>query len=231
MAVDFQKALDNLTTKLKGKSISKTYIKNAATRYAAKIETDADIDDYINERLDDIIEAGVEADRRVNAALKKVEKPDPTKKETDIEIDEDELKDAPAYVKAMMKQMQGMNETIQTFQKEKTAASVADRFLKHDKLKNIPAKLLKGLTPKELKDDDELETLVSETYEDLKEFETNGSGGSGGNTGGVRRSGNDRPGFGGSGQQQQGGAGGGKTEATDAVKAFTATLNKQTVQK
>lgn len=226
MAVDVNKALDNLTTKTKGKSISKTYLKAWATRHATKIENDADIDDYINDRLEDIVEAGVEADRRVNAALKKAtpEKIDNPEKDK-VEIDEDELKDAPPYVKAMMKQMQGMSEKIEGFQKEKAASTMSDRFTKHEKFKNIPAKLLNGRIPKEVKDDDEFENIVNEVYEDLKEFETNVQQGRATNGRVI-----DRPGFGNN-QRQQSSGGGAKNEATDAVKAFTATMNKSLVQK
>lgn len=177
MAIEKSKVLAALQLKFKGKSISKTYLEKLATRYATKIETDADLDDYINEREEDIIDAGTEADRRVTAALKKpAEGPKPTAT-TETEIDEDELKDAPPYVKVMMKQMQGMTKTIEGLQAEKTVQSLTERFLKDERLKGLDAKLLKGRYPKT---EEDFENAVTEAAEDLKDF--------------IKEGGNEQPG-------------------------------------
>lgn len=169
MAIEKAKVLAALSTKFKGKSLSKTFLDKTATRYAAKIETDADMDDYINDREDDILEAGIEADRRVTAALKtpkEGEKGKPAPKEEPV-IDEDELKDAPAYVKAMMKTMQGMTDEIKGLKADKAAETISTRFSSDPRLKGIDPKLLKGRFPKT---EEEFETAVEEAVEDLKEF-------------------------------------------------------------
>lgn len=227
MAVELSKVLENLTTKLKGKSVSKTYIKSVATRYAAKIETEADMDEYVNDRLDDIIEAGVEADRRVTAALKKPKEGDGSTKadtKTEVEIDEDELKDAPPYVKAMMKQMKGMSDTITSLQSEKSADAIKTRFINDPKLKGIDPKLLKGRIPTK---EDDYETFLEEAYEDLKDFAQadNGKGGAGA-AGATRQT--DRPGFGSGAKPANGVAGGaGDVKVPDAIKTFTDRVGKQ----
>ena len=63
MSVEKGKVLAAIETRFKGKSISKTYKENLAARWAAKIESETEIDDYINERADDVIEASKEADK------------------------------------------------------------------------------------------------------------------------------------------------------------------------
>lgn len=225
--VEEKKVLDSLSTKFKGKSLSKTFLTKTANRYAAKISTDADIDDYINDREDDILAAGEEADRRVTAALKKPkegdgDKPDP-KKEV-IEIDDDELKDAPPYVKAMMKQMKGMSDTITSLQSEKSADAIKNRFISDPKLKGIDPKLLKGRIPTK---EEDFETALEETYEDLKDFITtdSGKGGGAGATGLNRQT--DRPGFGGGAKPANGGGGAGDVKVPDAIKTFTERVGKQ----
>lgn len=169
MAIEKAKVFAALQLKFKGKSLTKTFLDKTATRYALKIENDADLDDYINEREEDILAAGEEADRRVTAATKKPKEGEGTKPEakTEPEIDEDELKDAPPYVKAMMKKMQGMADEIKGFKSEKTVESLQSRFLKDDRLKGINPVLLKGRYPKT---EEEFEAAVTETAEELKDF-------------------------------------------------------------
>jgi FMN-dependent NADH-azoreductase len=222
MAVEKAKVLVVLSTKFKGKSLSKTYLDKLATRYAAKIETDADVDDYINEREDDIIDAGVEADRRVSAALKKPKEGDKAKTETvENSIDEDDLKDAPAYVKAMMKKMDGMNQTIEAFKAKEVESTLQSRFESHENLKGIPKKLLKGWYPKT---EEEFENAVEAASAELKEFaQAEGDNGAGSKRNGF---GTDRPGFSG-GQQRQAAASGSQTKVPEAITQFTDQLNKQ----
>lgn len=168
MAIEKAKVLAALQLKFKGKSISKTFLDKLATRYCAKIETDADMDDYINDREDDILDGAAEADRRVQAATKKpAEGGKPEVKKDVIEVDDDELKDAPPYVKAMMAQMKGMNETINKLNADKTADTLSTRFLKDERLNGLDPKLLKGRFPKT---EEEFEDAVTEAAEDLKDF-------------------------------------------------------------
>lgn len=171
MAIDKAKVLATLQLKFKGKSLSKTFLDKTANRYAEKIATDADLDDYINDREDDILAAGEEADRRVTAATKKPKEDDgkggkPDAKNEPV-IDEDDLKDAPPYIKAMMKQMQGMTDTIKGLQAEKAAETIASRFTSDPRLKGIDPKLYKGRIPKT---EAEFEATVEEVAEDLKDF-------------------------------------------------------------
>ncbi len=223
MAIEQAKVLTALSTKFKGKSLSKTFLQKTATRYAAKIDTEADLDDYINDREEDILAAGEEADRRVTAATKKLAADkaadSPKKDATDVEIDDDELKDAPPYVKALLKSFEGMKSELTTLKAEKTAGTIEKRFLEDPRLKGINSKLLKGRIPKT---EEELEAAVEEAAEDLKEFIV-AEGDSKGT--GKTSFGSDRPGF--SGKANGGGSGSSTTEKVpDAISKFTAGLNK-----
>lgn len=217
MAIEKAKVLAVLSTKFKGKSLSKTFLDKTATRYAAKIDTEADLDDYINDREDDILAAGEEADRRVTAATKKITATVTDPKKEVVEIDEDELKDAPTYVKALMKKLEGMEAKVLEFQAEKTAGTIEKRFLEDVRLKGINPKLLKGRVPKT---EEELEDAINETAEDLKEFVV---------VEGVKPTGrtlvSDRPGF--AGAKSAGASAGSQTEKVpEAITKFTAGLNK-----
>lgn len=222
MAVEKTKVLEVLSTKFKGKSLSKTFLDKLATRYATKIETDADVDDYINDREDDIIDAGTEADRRVSAALKKPKEGDKSEKKEPTEIDEDELKDAPAYVKALMTQIKGMNDEIKGFKAKEAQQTISKRFESDERLKGIPAKLLKGWYPTT---EEEFEDAVTQAAEELKEFvAVEGATGSGKTFGGT-----DRPGFSGNQQKQ---AQAQTAKVPDAITQFTDRMNKsQSVNK
>jgi hypothetical protein len=184
MAIDKAKVLAALQLKFKGKSLSKTFLDKTATRYAAKIETDADMDDFINEREDDILAAGEEADRRVTAATKKPKEDDGKGGKTDAKdepvLDDDELAKLTPFEKMMMKKLEGMTATISGLQAEKTADTIATRFANDPRLKGIDPKLYKGRIPKT---EAEFEATVEEVAEDLKDFvkaEGNEAGGEGG---------------------------------------------------
>lgn len=221
MAVDKAKVLAVFSTKFKGKSLSKTFLDKTATRYATKIENDADIDDYINEREEDIIEAGVEADRRVTAALKKPAEGDkPKGTVTAPEIDDEELKDAPAWAKALIKQNKELADKVQGFETKSSQQTLAQKFEADERLKGIDKRLLKGRYPIT---EEEFENAITETAEELKDF-VQPAGGTTNNQQKPFGGGSDKPNYGNkpNGQAQQQAAV--SKEATDAVKKFTSTL-------
>jgi hypothetical protein len=167
MAIEKAKVLSALQLKFKGKSLTKTFLDKTATRYAAKIENDADMDDYINDREEDIVAASEEADRRITAHTKKLEDPKKNDRKEEPEIDEDELKDAPPYVRAMMKSLEGMKTEITGLKAEKTQSTLQQRFLSDERLKGIDPKLLKGRFPTK---EEDFETAITEAAEELKEY-------------------------------------------------------------
>jgi len=80
MAVEKGLVLTAIEAKFKGKSLSKTFKENLATKWAAKIDNDTDIDDYVSDREEIILEAEREANSRVTEAVKKATaKADPAK--------------------------------------------------------------------------------------------------------------------------------------------------------
>lgn len=224
MAVEKAKVLAVFSTKFKGKSLSKTFLDKTATRYAAKIETDADIDDYINEREEDIIEAGVEADRRVTAALKKPaegDKVDKTKTPAAVEIDDDELKDAPAWAKAIINQNKELVAKVAGFEAQTSEQKLASKFETDERLKGIDKRLFRGRYPKT---EEEFEEAVTEAAEELKDFAKP--------EGGEQQQrrpfggGIDKPNYGTKPVQQQQPGGKGEVSKTvmDDIKKFTSTL-------
>lgn len=227
MAVEEKKVSDAIELKFKGKSITKDFKKNLAKSWAAKIDNDADIDAYINDREDIVLEASAEGDRRATAAIKKPNDPTkPTKETLTVEVDEDELKDAPDWAKALIKSNKALNEKVAAFENKSTQQTLAERFQSDERLKNIPKQLLKGRFPKT---DEEFEAAIEEATTDLKDF-AKAEGNEGGNKAGF---GNDKPRFSGKAGAQAADKLKPETQqAIDKVKAYTATLpgNKAVVE-
>lgn len=164
MAVEKGLVLTAIETKFKGKSLSKTFKESIATKWAAKIDTDADIDEYINDREDVILEASTEADRRVTdyvkANPKETKKPD--EKET-VELPAD----TPEYVKVMMAKMETMGAEISGFKAQTQQKSLEERFKANPDLKGVPEFMFKGRVPKT---EEEFDTAVQELKTDYSTF-------------------------------------------------------------
>lgn len=219
MAVEEKKVLDAIELKFKGKSVTKDFKKNLAKSWAAKIDNDADIDAYINDREDVVLEASAEGDRRATAATKKPAEGTTTKaaEKATVEIDDEELKDAPAWAKALIAANKTLTDKVSDFESRQSQQTIATRFQNDERLKGIDAKLLKGRYPKT---DEEFEAAVEEAAEDLKDFKTDASQGAGSN-----RS-SDKPQF-----KGLNGSGAGKQEAqkpevADALKHVKAYTDK-----
>ncbi|GIZ08370.1 hypothetical protein [Flavobacterium sp. UMI-01] len=168
MAVEKGLVLTAIETKFKGKSLSKTLKDNLATKWAAKIETDADIDEYINDREDIVLEASAEADRRVTEAVKianekNKEGKDLSKKDDTVILDND----APEWAKALLKQNQDLSEKLEVFQTQNQQKTLEERFKSNPDLKGIPEFMFKGRIPKT---EEEFDTAVQELKTDYTTF-------------------------------------------------------------
>lgn len=164
MAVESKKVLDYLNSKFKGKSITKDFKTALAEKLASKIDNDTDIESYIDDREDFILEASNEGDRRATAAAKKTTT-ETVKKITGVETpaEEEPVDD----MGKLMKMVTSLTETVGKLQSEKTANTLQERFSKDERLKGIDPKLLKGRVPKT---EEELEAAIAEAAEDLKDF-------------------------------------------------------------
>lgn len=231
MAVPKEKVLPILKEKLKGKGYPTTFINKAAERYAGKIDTEDDIEEYVSDKVEDLIEADKEADRRATAATKKAQE-DAAKKITGkSEGDEEETSDedailndpnTPAYVKALYKQNKAIIDRQNAFESKQQQGSIEERFKKDERLKDVPAFILKGRVPTK---DEDFETGVEDIVKDWNDYKQANPGQA------TRTIAGDRP--------RLGGAAGGNAQpqqqtekVPDAIKQFTANLNKSnTVQK
>lgn len=174
MAVEKGKVKAALDAKFKGKSVSKELKDSLAARWADKIEDEAGIDAYINEREDDILDAAKEADRRATAAAEKAKK-EAADAVTGGKKDEpatDPIPDgAPDWFKAWMskdaEEKKALADKLSAFEQQKSAESIADRFKKDERLKDVPELFYKGRIPKT---DEEFEAVVTEVADDYKAF-------------------------------------------------------------
>lgn len=173
MAADKTKVLASLNTYLKGKSHTDKFKTALAEKWAPKIENDEAIDAYLEDRSDILDELGNEVDRRTSAATKKAMKEAADKLSGENKDDDKKQPvttapdDAPAWAKALFDQNKELSEKVISMQAEKTATSLESRFKADERLKGIDPRLLKGRIPTK---DEDYETLVTETAEELKDF-------------------------------------------------------------
>lgn len=188
MAVEKDKVYAELEKKFKGKSISKTFKQNLAAKWAEKIDTDDDIEEYINDREDIITEAISEADRRANdAAAKAADKAKkPAKQE---EGEEDEVKipeglspDMKAFIEAMNKKNDLLEAKLNRFEQAQQQKSIAERFKSDERLKGIPEFMMKGRIPSK---EEEFETAITELTGDYESWAKENN---------IQKFGNDKPG-------------------------------------
>ena len=172
MAVEKGLVLTAIEAKLKGKSLSKNFKDNLATKWAEKIEDEAGIDAYIADREDLLLEASSEADRRAVAAAKKA-KEDAEKAKTTTVEEEDDIElpsDTPDWAKALMKQNQALAQKVQSFESQQKSQTIQERFRKDERvsaLKGLPDHAYNGRIPKT---EDEYETAVESFINDWKPF-------------------------------------------------------------
>lgn len=168
MAVERAKVLAAIKTVLKGKSLSKDFKENISAAWAAKIDTDEDIEKYINDREDVLFEASNEADRRTTQALK--EKSLGSEPVAGSEQKEPKIKvsdDTPKWAKALIEQNQKLEQRFTALQTAKTQESLAERFKNDERLQGMPVELLHGRYPTK---EEDFESAVEATATTLKPF-------------------------------------------------------------
>lgn len=141
MAVEKGKVLAKLESLFEGKSITKNFKENLASKWADKIDTDEDIETYIKDREDVILEASSEADRRVSLAEKARKEAEKAKQDPAKAPEKEETKipdDTPEYMKAFMNELKSTREEIAAMKAEKNAESIKSRFMKDERLKDVP---------------------------------------------------------------------------------------------
>lgn len=174
---DKGKVLAAINKKFEGKSVSKLTKEELATKWAEKIETDEEIDDFIDDREDVILVLIKEADTRVTETKGDVE-------EEDDDEGEDEFKGAPDYIKKIMANQKTLSEKLEKFETDKKETSLTERFKNHPDLKGIPEVMFKGRIPKT---EEEFEAAVAELKTDAEtlnistiQSDTPGAAGGGG---------------------------------------------------
>jgi hypothetical protein len=171
MAVEKGKVIAKLNEIFKGKSVTNTFKENLATKWAAKIETDEDIDAYVEDRKEDILEASTEADRRATQAADKArkdaakaaagDKPDDVKPEIPD--------DTPAYMKAFMQEFKEIKAEISGIKATKQAETVESKFRAHTAIKDIPESFYKRAIPSK---EEDIETTATEIAKEWGEIQT-----------------------------------------------------------
>lgn len=166
MPVEKGLVLTAIEAKFKGKSISKTFKDNLATKWAAKIDNDTDIDAYVDDREDIVLEAVREADQRVTDAVKKLT---PEKKEdkNTKELEEIETEGMTPFEKMMLAKFGQLETKITGFETQQKTQSLSERFRKDERLKGIPELFIKNGIPTS---DDEFETAVENLSTEWKTF-------------------------------------------------------------
>ena len=154
MAVEKAKVLAALNAKFKGKtSVSKELKESYATRWAQHIDTDDDIQDFVDGREEDVLDAAKYADRRANAAEKlgREKAAQAASGKTETEETQEEEPESPAgtpdWAKMLFKQHKELVDKVKSFEASRTAETLGDRFRKDDRLKDVPEAWIKRAIP------------------------------------------------------------------------------------
>lgn len=169
MAVPKDKLLTAIENKFKGKSLTKNFKEAISAKWAEKIDKEEDIEAYLNDREDVILEASAEADRRATeAAVKaKAEATKPVEQKVDQPEKVETPADAPDYIKALNKQLEAMATQIQSMQAEKSKASISERIMKDERLKDVPDFMKQRAIPAK---EEDFENTVEALANDWKQF-------------------------------------------------------------
>lgn len=201
MSVEKAKVLTAIELKFKGRSISRIFKENLAEKWAVKIDNETDIDAFIEDREDVVLEASTEADRRATEAVKKLTPKQEGKTEEKAE-DVKVADDAPEWAKALIKQNEALNAKITGFETQQTQKTLSERFKSSPELKGVPEFMFKGRIPST---EEEFENAVLELKTDYTEFAT---------TNKISSLGNDIPNTGANFKPNE------KSEVSPAIKAF-----------
>lgn len=162
--------LTAINKKFEGKSLTKTFKENLAKKWAVKIDNETDIDSFIEDREDVILEASTEADRRATDAVKKLAvtktpnegRTPPTDK---VEIPDD----TPEWAKALLKANETLTAKVNGFETQQTQKTLSERFKTSPELKGVPEFMFKGRIPTT---EEEFENAVYELKTDYTAFAT-----------------------------------------------------------
>lgn len=161
--VDKGLVLKAIELKFKGKSLTKNFKENIATKWAEKIEDDASIDSYIEDREDVIIEANAEADRRAIQASKKAKEEEVPEKKEEVGT----TSDMPAWAKALVDSNKNLTDKLAGFENANKAKSIEERFLAHESIKgiNLPNSVKTKYTPSS---EEDFDTAIESFQTDFK---------------------------------------------------------------
>lgn len=168
MAVDKLVVLKAIEDKFKGKSLTKNFKENLATKWAEKIEDESGIDAYIEDREDVILEANSEADRRAIAAAKKAkeEKVNPEIPPKEEEVDPN---DTNALLKQLLAKQTALDEKIANFEAGNKAKSIKEKFESDPRVKDIPDFIRNGYIPTSEDDFEDKVTSLADSYKGFAE--------------------------------------------------------------
>lgn len=157
MAVEKGLVLAAIEAKLKGKSLSKNFKENLAAKWAERIETDEDVDSFIDDREDVLLEASSEADRRAQEAVKKVK----VEKVEEVKVDDNNPN------KELLSAIQALTAKVDGFENAQKTKSLEERFRADERLKGVPEFLIKRSIPKS---DEEFDSVADELAQEYKSF-------------------------------------------------------------
>lgn len=157
MAVEKGLVLAAIEAKLKGKSLSKNFKENLAAKWAERIETDEDVDSFIDDREDVLLEASSEADRRAQEAVKKVK----VEKVEEVKVDDNNPN------KELLSAIQALTAKVDGFENAQKTKSLEERFRADERLKGVPEFLIKRSIPKS---DEEFDSVAEELAQEYKSF-------------------------------------------------------------
>jgi len=161
------KVLAVLNAKLQGKSVTKTYKERLAEKWAAKIENEEDIETYVSDREDDILEAAADGDRRAQSATKtaKQEAADMLTGKSGDENPKEITPDPnmPEYMKAFMAKVDNLAEKVTGFEQKQSSQSLSEKFAKDERLKDVNPIFYKGRIPTS---EEQFEAAVTEVATD-----------------------------------------------------------------
>lgn len=200
MAVEKGKVRAALDVLFTGKSVSKELKEKYAARWANKIETDEQIEEFVKDREDDVLDASKEADTRATAAANKARQEAASAAAGKTpETEDNNIPDgAPDWFKAYLakdaEEKKALKEQLGAFESKQKAETLADRFKKDERLKGVPEFMMKGYIPQS---EDEFENSVIELStkysEHAKDYKLAGFGSDTPSGRGSDKSGSNKP--------------------------------------
>lgn len=170
MPVPKDKVVTKLNEKYKGRSLSKDFKNKLAEKWAEKIDTEEDIDSYINDRDDIILETISESDRRAKQASDKAKEDAARAVKGDVVEDKKEPEipdDTPAYMKAFMKEFKSLKEELGSFKAAKSQETIYDRFKNEFAESKVPESMLKRYAPQSEEDFESAKEELTKTWGEI----------------------------------------------------------------